>query len=130
MTTYYHISHSSKNINSSFISRIPKTRGESEDSSIARFCVSSSIEGCLKAIPNGELFFHVLPKIKPVKVIVYEFSDEPSLHSSELVNKKLVEDALLTEECWFTEEVTPTRCYPIYQPGERGRQPQFSQKIG
>ena len=109
MAIYYHVSTDITH-NGEFIPRVPSFRhGDSEDSTTARVCVSTSIEGCLSAIPNGGSgldylrmeqrgYFQVF-KIDTDKLGIGE-SDV--VLSEELYEKDSVRDANFTDEVWIT----------------------------
>ncbi|MEG7882651.1 hypothetical protein [Bacillus paranthracis] len=104
----YHVSLDNKKTNV-FAPRVPKEemRLAEEDSTSARFCVSTTIEGCLSAVPwGGESLSLHDNKV----VTVYEFdtndlvNQENLIAPSTLYQKGFVPDAMYTNEYWIVNE--------------------------
>lgn len=110
-----------------FVPRIPQSRLKNEDSITPRVCVSNSLENCLMGMTymakywkcltddsgtNFDLFDGDDVCLRLLKV--YEFEIEDNLIApEELDGKKLVPDAIKTNEYWSLKEIIPTKSYVI-----------------
>lgn len=108
---FYHIELATEKIIQKFIPRIPNEILENEDITTPRICVSTSLEGCLNAVPWGRLNFDYIPMCQPIRV--YEFDENDYISSLELFSSNKVEDAMLTGECWLLQESVPINSYII-----------------
>ncbi|MFJ8528426.1 hypothetical protein [Bacillus sp. NPDC094106] len=114
----YHISLEDKRVEV-FTPRVPaeEMRLAEEDSTTARFCVSTTIEGCLSAVPWGGSSLGLHDK----KVItVYEFDTDDLQNKKnlitplELYQKGFVPDAMYTNEHWImNESIQPRNVFEI-----------------
>lgn len=109
----YHISVDLRH-NGNFEPRIPPKATEKEDVTIPRICVSTSIEGCLSAMPDGGASlgvfnrnFHGIYKLFRIDTYALDLVDH-TISSQELVEKGYVVDAVITEEYWITKGFTVT----------------------
>lgn len=95
----------SASLNRTFVPMIPESAGLEEDKTIKRVCLSSSIEGCLQAIPRGGKDISV-----GTEFIVYEAEintlDENLIFPEEV--RDYVPDALENEEYWYMKELHMT----------------------
>ncbi len=95
----------SASLNRTFVPMIPESAGLEEDKTIKRVCLSSSIEGCLQAIPRGGKDISV-----GVELIIYEAEistlDENLIFPEEV--RDYVPDALENEEYWYMKELHMT----------------------
>lgn len=114
----YHVSLDNNRVNI-FTPRIPmeEMRLVEEDSTSSRFCVSTTIEGCLSAVPWGgeSLALH-----KGENITVYEFDTDDLINQENLIlpstlyKKGMVPDAMYTNEHWIVNEsIQPTTIYNI-----------------
>ena len=94
-----------------FIPRIPDERLVDEDDVIPRICVSTSIIGCLNAVPWGKRNLDFIPDFLPIRVYVFE--TDKFWSSSELYNDGLVADAIYTDEHWLLEPIMPKEIFYI-----------------
>ena len=89
--------------------RIPLYRNQEEDNTIPRFCVATSIQGCLTAIPNGSNNLANLLEETDNQLLVMEI-DTDTLQipphaiytDTTLYQNNLVQDAFVTGEHWIT----------------------------
>lgn len=96
-----------------FVPRIPPTAGN-EDLTIPRICVSPTINGCIQAIISCHIHEALDQCRRGHQQEVYVYVYTPSevvpeaaiVETNELHEKKLVFDALETEEMWITQPVT------------------------
>lgn len=92
--------------NNLFVPRIPSVRFVGENNNIPRICFSTSIEGCISAIPGGINSMKVLLKNEHIEgIYLYEIdSSQIKLENiktpMKLLKEGLVPDALWTDECW------------------------------
>lgn len=128
MTTYYHIQLEPNNIIENFQPRIPALRYEYEDATIPRISLSTSIEGCLTAVPWGgrklEIMtsefsdFHSEEEFYLV-FRVYEFDSSTIqegnlIATDELLKRGLVMDANASNEVWvINQDLKPTNTYLV-----------------
>lgn len=88
-----------------FIPLIPDSAGYMEDKTIKRVCLSSSIEGCLQAIPRNKIDISV-----GTEIIVYEAeideNDYDLVYPDEI--RDYVPDALENDEFWYTKDLYMT----------------------
>ena len=106
-----------------FIPQVPCVRARHEDDKVKRICLSSSISGCISAVPWGGIDFENkflnMSKIISYPIKVYEFDTEDILEGNliepnELYENDLVRDALINEEHWvINQSLTPRRSYYI-----------------
>lgn len=90
-----------------FEPRIPSFRMGGEDGTVPRICLSTTVEGCLTAIPGGgKELFHLLENVKSiVKVFVFD-TDKMNLKEGDLLDSETlyeeynVHDAPHTKEFW------------------------------
>lgn len=116
----YHISNNADIIDE-FIPRIPEYRAEGEDSHINRISLSSSIEGCLTAVPWGnsridDIFLGEKEASFLLRVYEFDFAgmDMNSLIAPEsLYYSDLVKDASDTDEYWYLKKLKPSKTYLI-----------------
>lgn len=104
-----------------FIPRVPELRAPTENDSINRICLSSSLEGCLTASPypgyriHGHFFWQ---DNSSFLIRVYEF-DIDELNVDKLIPPEYlyysesVGDAYFTDEYWCMEAIKPSRSYFI-----------------
>lgn len=125
-----HVSYYTHEPITSFVPRIPKNRASSENDTIPRICVSTSLSGCLVAHPSvvyrfvdlaeedpyelmGQL--HVLPEhgISGMLFRVYHFevSEKDVFTPEHLKERGYVGDALLTREHWIMQESEPVAVF-------------------
>lgn len=115
---YYFIDTSEKPVIDAFKPRIPVNRMPKENDTIARICLSSTIEGCLTAAPWG---WADEAREHPDHVVyrVYEFDADkiPEDHiymTKKLVEECLVPDAEYTNEVWVVgQKLRPDNMYYI-----------------
>lgn len=124
---YYHISLDTDNVIKEFMPRVPAMRYPGEDSSIQRIALSTSIEGCLSAVPwGGRKLENISAGIfdmteEEIHCIfrVYEFEDTEFeinnfLSTGELLKEGLVMDANNSDECWvINQSLKPTKSYIV-----------------
>ena len=95
----------SASLDRTFVPMIPESAGLEEDKTIKRVCLSSSVEGCLQAIPRGRKDISV-----GTEFIVYEAEintlDENLIFPEEV--RDYVPDALENEEYWYMKELYMT----------------------
>ena len=95
----------SASLDRTFVPMIPESAGLDEDKTIRRVCLSSSIEGCLQAIPRGGKDISV-----GAELIIYEAdidaSDENLIFPEEV--REYVPDALENDEFWYMKELPMT----------------------
>ncbi|MFW5962305.1 MAG: hypothetical protein ACOCQR_01700 [bacterium] len=122
--------HLSENLfhNGKFYPQVPRSIMDNEEKDIERVCVSTTIEGCLTAMPNGgsklDCFIQELlefnrnsylmsgfkdeniPDFKLFKIDTEKIgiSQENIINYETLYKKNYVRDAYWTEECWITEK--------------------------
>lgn len=114
----YHIS-SKCDIIEKFIPRIPEDRAFKENASTPRISLSSTIEGCLTAVPwGGSLLSDIFWGNKSYLVRVYEFDlDNLDLNNlfppQYLYSNDLVVDSKVTNEYWYLKPIKPDRSYLI-----------------
>ena len=120
----YHVCFAEFSEGDIFSPRVPDIRGAHEDNTTPRICLSSSISGCISAVPWGGLDFESIfietsngYRSYPIKV--YEFDTE-DIHEgnlitpNELYEQDLVRDALINEEYWvINQNLTPRKIYFI-----------------
>lgn len=108
----YHVSFEKRNSNN-FVPRIPFSCCSQfeENNIIKRICLSSSIEGCLTAIPEVGLGYLNDLKSRGVRFLFYVYSIDESLIDqsniitpNELLDKKLVFDATYSNEHWVINQ--------------------------
>lgn len=109
---YYHVSNKEEIINK-FIPRIPEDRAVDEDFTIERICVSTSLNGCLSAVPWQYDIEYYTDEELPITVYEFELNKNDVINSEYLYNNNLVCDANITGECWITKEVKPSKIYDI-----------------
>lgn len=97
----YHVSMGWTETLKLFTPRVPDSRAYDEDDVTARICFSKTIEGALSAIAN-----------KPTEtctwkeITIYELDTDNYIDSRRLYLSGKVNDAILTNECWYLEPVT------------------------
>lgn len=109
MAIFYHVS---TNLDHSgyFEPRIPSTRHMGlEDAKTPRISVSTSIEKCLSAIPNGGAYLDELNDTQRGYYLVFRIdteklgiTEEQIITSNSLYEDDRVQDAFVTEEHWIT----------------------------
>lgn len=108
----YHVS-LKKHCYNKFTPKIPQSRSRKtgENDTIKRICLSSSIEGCLTAIPERGLEYFSDQESRGVPFLLYIYSiDESCIEKSniiepkELLEKKYVFDAGITNEHWIINQ--------------------------
>lgn len=111
----FHLDKDTENIIQRFIPRIPDAdcRMEGEDSIVSRICVSTSIDGCLSAVPWQCSIEYFADEELPVRVYEFEITDESILDYKYLYENGLVNDANITKEHWILESIVPTKIYDI-----------------
>lgn len=109
---YYHISNGEEIINK-FIPRVPEDRNIYEDDKIKRICVSTSLDGCLSAVPWQYDIEYYADEELPITVYEFEIDEKDIINSEYLYNNNLVADANITKECWVTKEIEPNKIYDI-----------------
>ena len=102
---------------------IPHRLMKNENAVIPRICLSDSILGCINAIGPG-VFLNtieldvVVVKIYYLAILVHEFdvdiNDKNLLTPSELVQKKLVPDALQNNEYWYLDNLKQIDIKPYF----------------
>lgn len=115
----YHVSFQC-DIVDEFYPRIPENRHSIENSEIGRICLSSSIERCLSAVPNGGVNLeNIFWEDGSSLIRVYEF-DIKDLNLNNLVSpeylyqKNLVVDAEINQEYWIVNQnLAPSKTYLI-----------------
>lgn len=114
----YHISNSC-NIIDEFIPRIPYSRASEEDNTTPRVSLSSSIEGCLTAVPWGNSRLEqIFWEDGSFLIRVYEF-EISKLDCGKLITPDYlyfsdsVRDAYATKEYWYLDTITPSKTYLI-----------------
>lgn len=88
--------------------RIPKTAHEREEVDTPRICFSKSIRGCILAINHHIELEFLSDALKILTLYVYKPRFQTRLYgnpNSEIIRKKLVHDAHITEEVWIEEPV-------------------------
>lgn len=112
MTIYYHVSSNFFEGNT-FTPRIPRHRDFGEDGVTPRICVAKTIDGCVTAMPNGNLNFSKLLAntngiLKVFRVDTHKLGINQAsiIEWDELYRHDLVRDAYWTEEAWITESFT------------------------
>ena len=114
--TLYHIS---KNLDmiKEFIPRVPENRAVGEEAETPRICLSSSIDGCLTAVPWGGANLDVaLSNEQLIRVYEFNINDlniDKLIPPEYLYSKNLVIDSKVTNEYWYTAPVKPHRSYLI-----------------
>lgn len=99
--------------------RIPSNRKKGEDGKTPRICVSSSIEGCLSAVPWGGVnLAEIFNEDESALIRVYEFDvSEVGLDNiippDYLFQTDKVRDAYENGEHWITKRVDPSKTYLI-----------------
>jgi hypothetical protein len=112
MTIFYHLSYLGHE--GTFTPRVPANRIKGiEEETILRVCVSTTIEGCLSALPRGKMTFaqanmerrgyYQVFKIDTEKLGI---RDDFIIHSNTLYQNDWVRDAESTGECWITTPFT------------------------
>lgn len=126
---FYHLSTNLFH-NNKFYPRIPRSRSNGEDDNIERISVSTTIGGCLSAIPNGDsdlgsflmelieyrqngIDFYNIPKEEIPHFKLYKINTDKYNHITEkniikpkiLYKKDYVIDAYWTEEHWITKKL-------------------------
>lgn len=109
---YYHMSIEEEVIEK-FVPRVPQDRMVGEDDKIKRVCVSTSLNGCLSAVPWQYDIEYLAIEELPIRVYEFELSEKDVLNSDYLYENNLVIDANVTKECWVLKEIEPTRIYDI-----------------
>ena len=105
-----------------FYPRIPKNRADDEDSCIPRICLSSSLSGCISAVPwGGKDFETMIPLVYSykenescvIKVSVFDINDIDKnniLTPEYLYQKDYVRDAKINSEYWvINQNLKPIR---------------------
>lgn len=74
---------------------------------IARVCLAKSFEGCFMALyPNVSKFFEISGAVPYIDFFMYSTDDtRVAFQSEDLTQKRMVWDAHLTGEVWFTRPV-------------------------
>lgn len=108
---FYHVEQAKKKEITTFIPRIPSETLKDENITIPRICVSSSIEGCLNAVPWGGHYLDYFPECQIIRVYVFETDNY--LTPEELVENKYVADALYNNEFWILDEIQPLDMFYI-----------------
>lgn len=122
---YYHISLDVDNVINEFIPRVPEMRYPGEDSSIQRIALSTSIDGCLSAVPWGGR------KLENISTGIFDMTEEEIhcifrvyefeynqfeknnfISTDELLKEGLVMDANNSDECWvINQSLKPLKTY-------------------
>ena len=110
----YHLSHTDLGASVLMHPRIPDSSPSLEEHTTKRVCVSNSVQGCIIAIPDHNADWNSQRKKMLSHGYIYAIrkSDIPSSHfvdNSEIVKKRLVFDANITEESWITQPVLMKR---------------------
>ena len=120
----YHVCFAEFSEGDIFSPRVPDIRGAHEDNIIPRICLSSSISGCISAVPWGGLdfestFIETSKGYRSYPIKVYEFDTE-DIHEGnlitpkELYEKDWVRDALINDEYWIiNQNLKPRKTYFI-----------------
>lgn len=107
-----------------FVPRVPNERAHHEDDSIPRICLSSSLSGCVSAVPWGGLQFDEMildlgleTESYPFKVYEFDTDDiieENLIPPSVLYEKDWVRDAVINDEYWVVNQtLKPRKSYFI-----------------
>jgi hypothetical protein len=106
----YHIS-TELDHDGNFYPRIPESIRPGEDEKFPRICVSSSVEGCFSAIPNGSIDLDYLNyenggyyKLFTIDTKKLKIWPHEIIKPDYLYEKELVEDAQITDEHWILKE--------------------------
>ena len=136
MKTYLHISVDAHQDIEEFIPRVPLHRAGGEDETRKRVCVSTSIEGCVKAAPSIWYRAYEYPSMDShdpyqhmswvttlldhgeragylLKVYEFNLAEDSLVSAATLKENNWVPDADLTDEHWIMQPVTPSRSYYI-----------------
>lgn len=120
----YHVCFAEFSEGDIFSPRVPNIRCAHEDNIIPRICLSSSISGCISAVPWGGLgfestFIETSKGYRSYPIKVYEFDTE-DIHEGnlitpkELYEKDWVRDALINDEYWIiNQNLKPRKTYFI-----------------
>lgn len=109
----YHITKRHNQINS-FTPRIPSKIAYEEDETTPRICTSTTIEGCLNALPRARNYDQLIIQARRVfKIFVFHVKQEDYISSQELEFLKLVPDVKETDEHWLVEERKADMVYYI-----------------
>lgn len=150
LKTYYHVSSNYDREINEFIPRIPHNRASGEDAVQKRICVSTSLQGCIKAAPTIWYHMHtylnaeyydpythmerlttLLEQNEKVGYLfkVYEFylDEGEVISASVLKENEWVPDADQTNEHWITKPIKPSKSYYILieNTKEENNQPIF-----
>lgn len=136
----YHISKEIEKIHDVFIPRVPSDIMHMENEVIPRVCLSSTIEGCLGAVPWGGINLdelgrrsltenvtydelEITPWDKPtsdydnIYFRVYEFdideNDSNLMTPEEIWEAGYVDDAVAHREFWYQDSCNPTDTYVV-----------------
>lgn len=108
MPIFYHVS-TNIHHDGTFIPRIPQNRHEDENDTIPRVCVSSTIEGCFTAMPNGGYSLDMLNISTSGLYLIFRIDTDKlgilpdNIYTSDvLYQRDLVRDADLSDEHWIT----------------------------
>ena len=122
---FYHVSLELDYIISLFEPRVPVSIMEHEDEVTPRICISSSIDGCLSAVPWGganlweymEMNLYEECEDENIYVRVYEFEIDANnsylISPEKLWESDLVRDAICNREYWYIGELIPNDTYVI-----------------
>lgn len=97
--TFYHVSFDLCNKSYMFFPRIPESAGDGEDKITERICLSSSVEGCMKAIGPCDRNLGVGSKFI-LRTIAMEYPNPNLICPGTLYESGRVPDALETNEYW------------------------------
>ena len=117
---FYHLGLEKDGVVDIFKPRVPESIMYEENDKIKRICLADSIKNCLNAVSwgKGGLYFNTNNKGESIPIIVYEFSNgilsENLVTPIALSEKKLVPDAMLTQEYWvINQNLIPDRTFYI-----------------
>lgn len=113
----YHVSKITDKKIEKFVPRIPKERLPKENSTIKRICMSSSLEGCLSAVPWGQDAVDAIDEYGTMLYRVHLFkidkNDKNLITPQQLKENKYVPDAMTNQEYWYMQEIVPDEVFII-----------------
>lgn len=102
--------------------RIPKYVLKGEDKTTARICVSKSIEGAFISVPWSCEYYDGIKyegnERQFIRVLEFNLENIPKenfIDTDALIEKKLVPDAMSTDECWIVniDKIKPDKIFYI-----------------
>lgn len=116
---FYNIAYNTEYLIEEFYTKIPENPMLGEDTTTKRVCVSTSLSGCLTAVPWQDDLEYLSSNELPVRVYEFEinfndFKKRGTIYTPDFLYKfGLVDDALETQEHWILENIKPTKSYEI-----------------